>query len=151
MKMYIQSNKKEAILQKINLVPYRTSLVSVVVIGCLMGALAGCLLRTDFDPERLAELHWITPPAEAPVVSQPIATVTTGDIATPDPTAIAIGAEEAGQVACEIKVNVTGGEKVYHMPDGAYYDRVKVDEASGDSYACTEEEAIAAGARKSTR
>jgi hypothetical protein len=104
---------------------------------------SGCLLRTDFDPERLAELHWITPPAEAPVISQPIA--------TPDATAIAIEVEEEPQIACDIKVNVSGDNKVYHMPDGAYYSRVKVDESQGDFWACSEDEAIAAGARKSTR
>lgn len=66
-------------------------------------------------------------------------------------TAQVIATEEASQVACEIKVNVSRDDIVYHMPGMAYYDRVKVDFSQGDFWACDETEAIAAGARKSSR
>jgi hypothetical protein len=106
----------------------------------LLGIIIAVLILAACHEDNV--FHWVTP-EPVPVVE-----------VTPDATAEAIEFEEAGQVesACLIKVNVNGaGELIYHMPEGAYYDRVKVDEASGDSYACTEEEAIAAGARKSTR
>ena len=54
---------------------------------------------------------------------------------------------------CEIvKGNISrSGEKIYHVPGGANYDQVKIDEAAGEMFFCTEEEAIAAGWRKASR
>jgi hypothetical protein len=48
----------------------------------------------------------------------------------------------------DIKGNTTtyDGEKIYHMPGGAYYDRTIPEETF-----CTEEEAQAAGYRRSMR
>lgn len=64
--------------------------------------------------------------------------------ATPDPTP---------EPPCAlIKGNISSsGEKIYHVEGGAYYDQVKIDEAAGEMWFCTEEEAIAAGWRKSSR
>jgi micrococcal nuclease len=54
----------------------------------------------------------------------------------------------SNQVSClnpEIKGNINSrNEKIYHLPDGRYYDQTKAEEMF-----CTEEEAIAAGYRKS--
>lgn len=66
-------------------------------------------------------------------------------------TAEVIATEEAPQVDCNIKANVSGKDKIYHLPGGAYYDRIKIDLTQGDFYACSEDEAISKGFRKSTR
>ncbi len=70
-------------------------------------------------------------------------------------------AEEVGEVLPDpapeppcivIKVNRSkDGAFVYHMPDGAYYDQVRIDESRKEFFACSEQEAIDAGARKSQR
>lgn len=65
--------------------------------------------------------------------------------------AAALEEAEAGQADCSIKVNVSDNDSVYHLPGGVYYDRVKVDLSQGDLWVCSEEEAVAAGARKSSR
>jgi len=52
---------------------------------------------------------------------------------------------------CEIKGNIsqTTGEKIYHLPDDRFYDKTEIDEASGEKYFCTEEEAENEGWRRS--
>jgi micrococcal nuclease len=54
---------------------------------------------------------------------------------------------------CEpvIKGNIskTTGEKIYHVPGGQYYDKTVIDEAAGERWFCTEQEAIEAGWRRS--
>ena len=53
---------------------------------------------------------------------------------------------------CLIKGNISrGGKKIYHMPGIRYYDQTKIDESKGERWFCTEEEARAAGWRKSSR
>jgi endonuclease YncB( thermonuclease family) len=48
---------------------------------------------------------------------------------------------------CVIKGNIsTKGEKVYHVPGGAFYERTKIDRP-GERYFCSEEEARSAGWR----
>lgn len=69
--------------------------------------------------------------------------------------------EEVGEIAPDptpappaivIKGNISNsGEKIYHLPGGAYYDQVKIDEAAGERFFESEEEAIAAGWRKASR
>lgn len=66
-------------------------------------------------------------------------------------TAVVIATEEAPQVDCNIKANVSGKDKIYHLPGGVYYDRIKIDLTQGDFYACSEDEAISKGFRKSSR
>jgi micrococcal nuclease len=57
--------------------------------------------------------------------------------------------------SCEpvIKGNIskTTGEKIYHVPGGEFYDRTVIDEATGEHWFCTEQEAIEAGWRRSKR
>lgn len=51
-----------------------------------------------------------------------------------------------------IKGNIsTSGEKIYHVPGGAYYDDTIIDESKGERWFRTEAEARAAGWRKSQR
>lgn len=109
--------------------------------------LAGCTLTNDnrliiftADPN-LAFAVQLLPPASG-VVVEPV---------EPDPIAVEIEEEEAPQVACDIKANVGSSGNIYHLPGGVYYSRVKVDISQGDFYACTEQEAIDAGFRKSSR
>lgn len=74
-------------------------------------------------------------------------------------TAIVLATEEAPQeestpvaVECLIKANVSAnGSMIYHLPSGAYYDRVKVDESQGDKWFCDVESAEAKGFRRSLR
>lgn len=52
-----------------------------------------------------------------------------------------------------IKGNIsqTTGEKIYHVPGGEFYDKTVIDEAAGERWFCTEQEAVAAGWRRSKR
>ena len=53
---------------------------------------------------------------------------------------------------CRIKGNISrGGERIYHLPGGQYYDRARIDPAKGERWFCTEAEARAAGWRRSRR
>ncbi len=53
---------------------------------------------------------------------------------------------------CLIKGNVSNsGERIYHVPGGAYYDHTKISPAKGERWFCSETEALAAGWRKSKR
>ena len=54
--------------------------------------------------------------------------------------------------ACKIKGNISGsGERIYHVPSGQYYSRTKISPDKGESYFCSEDEATAAGWRKSQK
>jgi len=71
----------------------------------------------------------------------------------PDPTAFAgcpngCTTHPAG---CDIKGNIsfTTGEKIYHVPDGEYYDATIINPDYGERWFCTEQEAIDNGWRKS--
>jgi len=48
---------------------------------------------------------------------------------------------------CQIKGNISGSGKIYHLPGSDSYDRTKIDESKGERWFCTEEEARAAGWR----
>jgi len=52
---------------------------------------------------------------------------------------------------CPIKGNISSGGKIYHVPDGIYYDKTVIDESAGERWFCNEAEAVAAGWRKSSR
>ncbi|MEK7560442.1 MAG: hypothetical protein AAB539_00610 [Patescibacteria group bacterium] len=54
---------------------------------------------------------------------------------------------------CVIKGNISykTGEKIYHLPSDAYYDRTVINEAYGERWLCTEAEARAAGWRHTYR
>ena len=49
-----------------------------------------------------------------------------------------------------IKGNIgSSGEKIYHVPGQQFYNQTQIDEASGERWFCTEQEALDAGWRKS--
>ena len=53
---------------------------------------------------------------------------------------------------CLIKGNISSrGERMYHVPGGAYYSRTKISPAKGERFFCSEAEAKAAGWRASQR
>lgn len=52
---------------------------------------------------------------------------------------------------CAIKVNWNGTEFIYHLPGQASYDRTLVEPDKDEFFACTEQEAIDAGARPAQR
>lgn len=57
-------------------------------------------------------------------------------------------AEASPRPGCPIKGNVSNkGERIYHTPWSPWYDRTKVDEATGEQWFCDEAEAIEAGWR----
>lgn len=54
--------------------------------------------------------------------------------------------------SCVIKGNVnSSGEKIYHVPGGAFYNRTDIKPEEGDRWFCTTEEAQTAGFRPSER
>jgi hypothetical protein len=62
--------------------------------------------------------------------------------------AASTSAEESG--ACNIKGNVsTRGERIYHVPSQKYYDETRISPSHGERWFCSEEEARAAGWRRS--
>lgn len=55
-----------------------------------------------------------------------------------------------GASACNIKGNVsTRGERIYHVPGQKYYQETRISASHGERWFCSEEEARAAGWRKS--
>lgn len=81
-----------------------------------------------------------------------------GPICTTTDTPAATGTLPPG--ACEysgtaepvIKGNISsGGEKIYHVPGGSFYEQTVIDEAAGERWFCSEADAVAAGWRKSLR
>lgn len=56
-------------------------------------------------------------------------------------------AEGAAPRGCVIKGNVSRNGHIYHLPWNPWYGRVRVDEARGERWFCSEDEAIAAGWR----
>ncbi len=54
---------------------------------------------------------------------------------------------------CLIKGNVSsrGGERIYHVPGGAFYSRTIIDPSKGERWFCSEAEAQATGWRRSMR
>lgn len=49
---------------------------------------------------------------------------------------------------CGIKGNISSSGKIYHLPESRNYARTTIDEASGERWFCTEDEAKAAGWRE---
>ncbi len=51
-----------------------------------------------------------------------------------------------------LKGNISSaGNRTFHVPGGEYYDRVRIDENIGEGWFCSEEDAMAAGFRRSGR
>ena len=60
--------------------------------------------------------------------------------------------EGAPSAACIIKGNVSqNGERIYHMPNQAFYSKIRMDVGKGKRWFCTPEEAEAAGWRRALR
>jgi len=60
------------------------------------------------------------------------------------------GAEQVAPSGCAIKGNITSRGRIYHMPWSSWYSRVKIEEAQGERWFCTESEAVTAGWRPVT-
>ncbi|GIL74877.1 hypothetical protein Vretimale_2462 [Volvox reticuliferus] len=72
----------------------------------------------------------------------------------PPAAAVAAGGDPVPQCANgpAIKGNINaGGEKIYHVPSGRFYDSVRIDLKDGERFFCTETEAKAAGWRPSAQ
>ncbi|OGN01382.1 MAG: hypothetical protein A3B91_03680 [Candidatus Yanofskybacteria bacterium RIFCSPHIGHO2_02_FULL_41_29] len=75
----------------------------------------------------------------------PVVTQTTTPIATPTFTP----QQTQPPSSCDIKGNIASdGEKIYHVIGCASYNVTKIDEARGEQWFCTEQEAVTAGWRK---
>jgi micrococcal nuclease len=72
----------------------------------------------------------------------------------PPPTPIAAERcdySDSGRPVIKGNISQTTGEKIYHVPNGAFYDRTAIDEFAGERWFCTEAEAVEAGWRPSKR
>jgi endonuclease YncB( thermonuclease family) len=87
---------------------------------------------TDYSNETVAQC--IAAMHRKPV---PVAGAASATAASPAPT----------HSGCQIKGNISGSGKIYHLPGSDSYDRTKIDESKGERWFCTEEEARAAGWR----
>jgi endonuclease YncB( thermonuclease family) len=54
---------------------------------------------------------------------------------------------DARRPGCDIKGNISGNGRIYHLPGGAHYARTRIDESRGERWFCSESEARAAGWR----
>lgn len=54
---------------------------------------------------------------------------------------------QAPRAGCDIKGNISGNGRIYHLPGGSHYARTRIDEAKGERWFCSEAEARAAGWR----
>lgn len=52
---------------------------------------------------------------------------------------------------CIIKGNISRGQNIYFLPFHVLYDHVRIEEAKGERWFCTEDEALAAGWRRALR
>ena len=72
--------------------------------------------------------------------------------ATPNGKTVKGPANNNAASSCSIKGNISSrGERIYHVPGGAYYGRTKISPAKGERFFCSEAEAEAAGWRVSQR
>jgi len=61
-------------------------------------------------------------------------------------------AKEQNRGRCQIKGNISrSGNRVYHVPGGADYERTRINTSKGERWFCSEAEARAAGWRRSRR
>jgi len=66
--------------------------------------------------------------------------------------AVSLGENSNANTGCLIKENMSsGGEKIYHVPGGQFYDRTVITESKGEKWFCSEQEAQAAGWRASSK
>ncbi len=123
------------------------SLITILILAAL--AMAGCypVLDTSIPANQaIVEARRTPAPQALPVpLAEPV-------VVPVEPTAQAIEIEEEGQVDCNIAGNINrAGEKIYHLPTGAYWSQVRIDLERGEEWLCSENEAIEKGYRKSGR
>jgi hypothetical protein len=118
-------------------------LLCVVLSGCATPTEEGYYFNTA-DPRLRIGFRWAEPSPPLPTVAPEVVPGEEEGVSEPDPTPAP---------PCDlIKGNISSsGEKIYHVPGGANYNQVKIDEAAGEAFFCTEEEAQAAGFRKARR
>lgn len=58
---------------------------------------------------------------------------------------------EPAPSGCDIKGNISGGGKIYHLPGQENYDRTRISARKGERWFCTEAAARAAGWRRARR
>jgi len=56
-------------------------------------------------------------------------------------------ATETAPQGCAIKGNISGGDRIYHVPWSPWYDKVSISAERGERWFCNEAEAVAAGWR----
>jgi len=123
-----------------------------IFVGIVLGILlfAACTFypavsQVEFEARQTAQaeatLPTVTPePPMITVEPEVLPTEETGNVAE-DPTPV--------PPAIMIKGNISSsGEKIYHMPGQANYNNVKIDEAKGERWFHSEQEALDAGWRK---
>lgn len=103
------------------------------------------------DPVRPQAVYEATATARAQLASLPPVTI------EPD----VVPGEEVGETLPDptpappctiVKGNIAStGEKIFHVPGQANYNNVKIDEAAGEAFFCSEGEAVHAGFRKALR
>lgn len=113
-----------------------TILVALSILLAACGQLSGEILTLKTaDPAVSIAFGLLPAPPVPPIVPQVLPTVTP----TPEP-------------ECLIKVNkASNGELIYHLPGSAAYNQTIIEPAKGEFYACDEQAAIDAGARKALR
>lgn len=118
-------------------IPGRHSIVVASAIFALL-ILAGVLSRRPVPLSPQPTLPPIPPSAPA----QPAPTVSP----KPQPP------EDLPNPGCVIKGNISKtGERIYHLPGQDFYEKTVISPEKGERWFCTEEEARAAGWRKSRR
>lgn len=121
-----------------------------VIVGLwLMAACYPVVSQVEFEARQTAQVTLPTVTPQPPMVTvipiepQVIPEEEVGEV-DPEPT--------LEPPSLDIKGNISSsGEKIYHVPGGAYYDQVKIDEGAGEMWFRSEEEAVAAGWRKARR
>ena len=107
------------------------------------------------NPEKIATVTNIPPaPIGTPSAQQPPSSDNSGSSSgnTGNPFQCVGGCASPPDPSCTIKGNVnSSGEKIYHVPGGAFYDRTDINPEEGDRWFCTETEAREAGFRRSSR
>ena len=68
------------------------------------------------------------------------------------PVTVPVATGNTPQTNCTIKGNISSsGEKIYHIPGGAYYEKTTINTSDGEMWFCSEAEAVSAGWRASLR
>jgi micrococcal nuclease len=68
---------------------------------------------------------------------------------TPAPATGVCDYSGTGQRLIKGNISQSTSEKIYHVPGGEFYDKTVIDESAGERWFCTEQEAVAAGWRRS--